>query len=294
MDLLTACGLCAGFVGSFYVWPRERAFVKCALQDLPGASLDPKVYVDRNDPAVIHRRALSFVVVSCCSVAYLFFAAANDRPPSSMAPQVTAGEWTMEVYRVVATGVTTLCLFLGSIIDGDVLSRARVRHGRPFMLQFRDLVLCPLGEEVFFRGVLFDVFRHRSPTSQVVLSASLFAITHSHHIFAWAAGEYREEVECGAAPGKGLERACWRSAFRTLRTMYAITFAFGVVSGVYYVRVCRRSILAVTLAHGMCNALGAPAFSTLRSTEVSRAQRVRSGAAYLLGIGLWMTAVVSA
>ncbi|TPP41295.1 putative integral membrane protein [Leishmania donovani] len=83
------------------------------------------------------------------------------------------------------------------------------------------------------------------------------------------------------------ERACWRSAGHAMCGIFVFTALFGLLSGYYYEHVCERSIIAIAAAHALCNAIGPPEFTVLRSRHFTAREKVASAAIYVAGIVGW-------
>lgn len=293
MDFLRASSLCCGFVGSLYVWPKERKFFTTALTDLPNAALTGTIYVDRDSDVAIFRRGLSFSTVSLASAVYLLRSQSDSLGPSTDDARLVGGSI-----------LSILVLFSGHILEEGTDIVRQVPTSRGALLRFlRDVVVAPVGEEMFFRGVMFAVLNGRSTGTKIGLSALLFSLSHAHHIVGLAAEEYHasameSDSSCDdGGPGDApvgtrttrRVRGSWVAAAKTTGTILAITGVFGVLSGAYYARVCKGSILSIAAAHSLCNFLGAPQFHCLqREEEITPAWRVACGVTYVAGIVGWV------
>lgn len=312
-DFLRGGLLCAGFVSSFYVWPRDFAFVSTAIVDLRKASVDDSLYVDRNSDATILRRTVSLAVVVGASGCFLWSEHQGRTAGDSVNLSVSSAPVGNSCQRIKAV-LSVVALFAGHIAEEGCDVLYGLPNDRSSAVRFfRDTVLCPFGEEVFFRGVLFVVLRSRSETACVLLSALLFSLSHAHHVVSWAAEECRRRVGVGKVPADSsgeaedswefvedteagdVVAASWRAAaVRASRTMI-ITGVFGLLSGYYYCRGCRRSIVTVGVVHSLCNFLGPPTFQCFRRnghSNLSGIRRCVSLVTYVVGIAVWMWATL--
>ncbi|KAG5499722.1 hypothetical protein JIQ42_05204 [Leishmania sp. Namibia] len=278
MDLLFCAGASAAFVGAFYVWPCERRFFSSGVKSLWVASRDPTVYVDRNSDEAIRRRTISFGVCTFFSTAYLAFGSAPSLP---LERQST---WWRPVIR---SSVSTLLLFAGPLSESCCLGTFEAPGSA--LLVWRNYVICPIGEEIFYRGVLFSLLRRRSPVARISVSAFLFALSHTHHLVSMATDAYRTGggADFERNDVDKSERESWRSAGRSMCGMLAFTTIFGLMSGYYYEHVCEGSIVAIAAAHALCNVIGPPDFTVLRSGRFSAREKVASAAAYVAGVAGW-------
>lgn len=286
MDYAACAGASLAFIASFYAWPRERRFVCSGARSLRTTTADPHLYVDRDADATIRRRSLSFFLNCVVSGGYLYCAT-----PAIVVSGGDGRRWLRLTGRAVAS---TFVLFSGPLVDKIAVRDFVVEES--WLRCWRSYLLCPLGEEQFFRGVLFSLMRRRSSWTQINVAAVLFAVSHSHHIVAWACDEYIERSEGGAhgdGDGDGeaadahLQGVCWRAAMGKLGFVYAFTGVFGVLSGYYYLHVCEGSIGAIAAVHALCNFLGPPEFVVLRSRAASPLAKLVSAAAYVGGVAGW-------
>lgn len=278
MDLLFCAGASAAFIAAFYVWPRERRFLLAGLESLCAASRDPSVYVDRNSDDAIRRRTISFGMCCVASGAYLSFIAA---------PLRAAQRQSTLLRPIIRSCVSTLLLFAGPIADVCHLGTFDM-HESPLLL-WRNYVICPIGEELFYRGVLFSLLDRRSSPGRIFVSAFLFSLSHMHHLVSMACDAYRncEDKDVNGSDRDEKEHACWRSAGQTMCGIFVFTALFGLLSGYYYEHVCEGSIIAIAAAHALCNAIGPPEFTILRSRHCTAREKVSSAAVYVAGIVGW-------
>ncbi|KAK7199127.1 CAAX prenyl protease 2 [Novymonas esmeraldas] len=278
MDLLCSAAASVAFVGTFYIWPRERRFIHSATQSLRTAALDASVYVDRGSDETIRRRTISLGLCCAASAAYLARGAASS---SATALQVRG------VHPVLRSTASTLLLFAGPI--ADACGAGGLDLPESVLLCWRNYVICPIGEELFYRGVLLSLLRRRSPAVRIGVSAVLFALSHTHHLVSLASDAYREDcdVDGDGERCEGRERECWRAGARALCGVYVCTTLFGLMSGYYFEYACEGSLAAITAAHAVCNIIGPPQFAALRSRRSTCGAKVASAAVYVAGIAGW-------
>ncbi|CAM39524.1 putative CAAX prenyl protease 2 [Leishmania braziliensis MHOM/BR/75/M2904] len=278
MDLLLCAGASAAFISTFYVWPRERRFISSSINSLGGASLDPTVYVDRNSDEAIRRRTISLGFSCVVSGVYLAFGTASS---FTLERQST---WLRPVIRSL---LSTLLLFAGPIAEMCYL-RTFEAPDRALQL-WRNYVICPMGEELFYRGVLFSLLHRRSSAVRIGVSAILFALSHIHHLVSLASDAYRrcEDNETDRKDLDGRERACWRSAGRTICGVFVFTTLFGLLGGYYYEHVCEGSIIAIAAAHALCNIIGPPELTVLRGSQFTAFEKAASATLYVAGVVGW-------
>ncbi|KEG10425.1 CAAX prenyl protease 2 [Trypanosoma grayi] len=279
--------LCGGFIGSFYAWPKERRFAWLCLKDLKKASEDGPHRVNRNDHATIRRRLVSFVgniAVSLLFLEYLLRLEPENENlawGSAVVHRLIFSEDTFaqSAATVLAAGVATLVLFSGPLMEEGL---SCFRFDDP-VLELRDIVVCPLGEEVFFRALLLQILKEHSTTSSIIISSVLFSLSHTHHIFSFAVGERLEAVECGEPDADAI--IYWKRAAGKLAGVCACSLAYGLLGGYFYTTVCRRNLLAVVLSHSICNIMGAPPFGFVR--EGQGRTRLAYAAVYVAGVVGW-------
>ncbi|EPY24470.1 prenyl protein peptidase [Strigomonas culicis] len=198
--------------------------------------------------------------------------------------------WTQTVkYTTLCMG-STVALFTGPLYEIGVGAVGGVWSDLNSLTFFRDVLLCPFGEELFFRGVLLDVLRHRSATEQILISSALFALSHSHHYFYYAATCFREQAEESVVQrenDKDTVRACYRGAALRLICVHGITFTFGLLSSTYYLHVCKHSVPAISAMHMVCNAVGPPTFEFLQNEYMPKKRRIVAAVLYATGVVLW-------
>ncbi|AYU79877.1 CAAX prenyl protease 2, putative [Leishmania donovani] len=216
----------------------------------------------------------------CCLVSgtYLAFGTA---PPRTVQRQSTL------LRPVIRSSVSTLLLFAGPIAEACHLGTFDTPEST--FLLWRNYVICPIGEELFYRGVLFSLLHRRSSAARIFVSAFLFSLSHIHHLVSMACDAYRNCEDKGVAGNDRdeKERACWRSAGHAMCGIFVFTALFGLLSGYYYEHVCERSIIAIAAAHALCNAIGPPEFTVLRSRHFTAREKVASAAIYVAGIVGW-------
>lgn len=285
MDVLLASVATVGVVGSFYLWANERNFARCALQSLSKASMDQSIYVDRDSTDTIRRRVVSFLGFSSISAAYLIHRNAalthNHSVPATLP-------------NAAAALLSSVLLFAGPLFETSIAERCSLLPS--WLLRFRNLLLCPIGEELFFRGVLYDFLQMRSPFTQVIVSTLLFAMSHTHLVLGFACEEYQAVMETQNSSDTSdtvaeeplLSRHCWQAAWRKMGILYFLTTLLGLVSGIYFTFACQRNLVAVSALHVLCNAVGPPKFTVLRSPHSSTANKLASAAIYTGGIAGWL------
>ncbi|KAG5476571.1 hypothetical protein LSCM1_04286 [Leishmania martiniquensis] len=283
MDLLFCAGASLAFIGAFYVWPSERRFLYSGLKSLHAASRDLTVYVDRDSDEAIRRRTISFAM---CTVASAVYLALNPVPPVATKQH---GTWLRPVLRA---SLSTLLLFAGPLSESYWLGTFEAPESA--LLVWRNYVLCPIGEEMFYRGVLFSLMRCRSSVARIGVSALLFALSHTHHLVSMATDAYRarDGVDVENKDNSMKERACWRLARRAMCGTIVFTTLFGLMSGYYYEHVCEGSIAAIAAAHALCNVIGPPNFTVLRGGRFSASQKAASAATYIAGVAAWAWTLV--
>ncbi|KAG5502050.1 hypothetical protein JKF63_04327 [Porcisia hertigi] len=283
MDFLVSAGVSVAFIGSFYVWPRERCFFRSAVKSLSIASSDPTIYVDRSSYETIRRRTISFGMCCVLSSAYL----ASDKA-SPLVLESRSTFW----WPVIRSFVSTLLLFTGPLTDAWYLGT--LVQAECALMYWRNYVICPLGEELFYRGVLFSLLHRRSSATRIGVSSLLFALSHTHHLVSLASVAYRDsgDLDLDERGRLAKERACWLSASCTMCGILVFTSLFGLLSGYYYEHVCEGSIVAIAAAHALCNVIGPPEFVILRSSQLSVRKRVASAAVYIAGVVGWALMLV--
>ncbi|GET89640.1 caax prenyl protease 2, putative [Leishmania tarentolae] len=278
MDLLQCAGASTAFIASFYVWPRERRFIFSALKSLEVASRDPTIYVDRDSDDAIRRRTLSFGICCIISGAYIAFGAAG----------LYAAPRRRTLAQLVSRSCfSTLLLFAGPLTEALYLRNFDTSESA--LMLCRNYVICPIGEELFYRGVLFSLLYRRPARARILVSAFFFSLSHMHLVASMACEAYRNSehnIVDGRSPAKK-ERACWLSAGRTMCDLAVVTALFGLLSGYYYEHVCEGSIIAIAAAHALCNLIGPPQFTVLRSRRSTACEKAASAVVYAAGILAW-------
>jgi membrane protease YdiL (CAAX protease family) len=187
----------------------------------------------------------------------------------------------------------------------------------------RVLVVAPLGEEVFFRVVMFDLLRRSSTFSDtatadcgllspvrlrlLVASSFFFVLSHVHHASMYAIQAYRRDNmwRCDSDDNEeskasrhvmdsdGAVRRAWCAGVRDCAVHCGVVFVFGLLSGLYFLSpICGGNALATAVAHAICNLLGEPRLLFLRrrrtpSTDENRGKwclPVALGAAHVIGL----------
>ncbi|KAG8345428.1 putative CAAX prenyl protease 2 [Trypanosoma vivax] len=288
-DICACVLLSGGFVSSFFLWKEERAFASLCMASLAKASrLDPQCG-DRDNFRVFRRRTLSFVGSVTVAIFLLEYMlrhgiAGNSSVGNGAAPRrllPVKGEVFEFLRDAVVSTVATLALFAGPLMERgtSVLALQRER----FVIA-RDLIICPLGEEVFFRGLILQLLLHqRSFTVAMAISSLLFALSHTHHIFSIAVEAYLEnEAE---EPKATLQRTCWKQAAAVIVSVYIRSIACGLLTAYHYAAVGSRNVLAAFLTHATCNLVGAPPLDFVRKRSFIR--RLVGVATYAGGIIGW-------
>ncbi|KPA74041.1 CAAX prenyl protease 2 putativepeptidase with unknown catalytic mechanism (family U48) [Leptomonas pyrrhocoris] len=284
MDCLRCAGASVTFIASFYLWPSERRFVYWGVRSLRRATEDNTIYIDRDSDDTIRRRTLFFLQNCVLSAGFLAFQSHS----SLEVPAYSGGVWLLPLSRAT---VSTLVLFAGPVGDKIILRKFPIEEN--WLRRWRSYVLCPIGEELFFRGVLFTLLSKRSQWMQIGVATLLFSLSHSHHIVSWACDEYIDRcADATESSDADLQCICWRAAARKLVSVYLFTGAFGALSGYYYLCVCEGSIGAIAAVHAICNFIGPPDFAVLRSPSVTRRIKVVSAVMHVGGIVGWLWALL--
>nr|ABG89278.1 type II CAAX prenyl protease [Trypanosoma brucei] len=281
--------LCGGFVGTIFLWRKERTFALLCMKDIEKAWECGPEHLDRNDPSTFRRRLISFVgstAVSWLVLEYLLFKEARDK--TSVGPSAVIhflfcqeGNVLRALHVTVSTALATLALFSGTLLEkGIALFQQDANE-----IFLRDNVICPTGEEIFFRALLLQILlQRRSVTSSIVISSALFAVSHTHHIFPSVAWEYRY-IMGNNEPQPRKKLVCWRRAAKKLPGLYLCTFACGLLTGYCYVVVGKRNLPSTIVTHALCNFIGPPTFDFLQ--EKTWLKRLVYGGAYCGGIAGW-------
>ncbi|CCW65039.1 unnamed protein product [Phytomonas sp. EM1] len=279
MDIALCGGLCFALIGSLYVYPRDFRFLKVALRDLHTAATDASVYIDRDSTSTIIKRSISFTGVICGSFLYL---------RSVSKANIGIPDKHPFVVMLQCVGFTAI-LFLGPIVEHlmsyGIWSAPETIN--EWLMLFRNIFLCPFGEEIVFRGLFFHILRGRTTTQQILLSSILFSLSHAHLLVVYAIDEYRMALENGEEPKRGLERMCWLHSLQRFYFHFFFTFVFGILNGFYYTTVCRGSVFALGATHALCNVVGAPSFQFARDAAFSKEKRFACGISYAIGVALW-------
>ncbi|EPY32267.1 prenyl protein peptidase [Angomonas deanei] len=272
-DFTRGALLCTGFVLSFYMWPSQRRFVRQLLFHPKGNVPS----IDRDDPTIVKQRMISFTVA--CALGELWKRCVL--PPVSAAPSGTT-----VVQHLCVCFFSTVALFAGPLYE-FLSGKAPTPTCTVDVYFVRDVVLAPLGEELFFRGVILQQFQGRSERVAIALSAILFALSHSHHLFT-TVGAALDDEKAGETSDitDDAVRRCWMEGLHDLTRVYAITFVFGLVSGLYYTRLCGGSVLPIAATHSLCNVLGPPPLTFLGKSEKSSGRCV-TVLVYAVGIATW-------
>ncbi|KPI82992.1 CAAX prenyl protease 2 putative peptidase with unknown catalytic mechanism (family U48) [Leptomonas seymouri] len=284
MDYLICTGASFAFIASFYMWPQERRFMYWGIRSLRIATEDSTIYIDRDSDDTIRRRTISFLQICALSSAFL----ASRSVFSAKTPPSSVRGLLLSTGRAATSA---LVLFTGPLVDKVALREFVVEES--WLRRWRTYFLCPIGEELFFRGTLFALLSRRSHAAQIGVAALLFALSHSHHVVSWACEEYIDRsAEATVINDADLQRTCWRAAARKLAFVYVFTGAFGALSGYYYLHICEGSISAIAVVHAICNVIGPPTFAVLRSPSFSPLMKLVSATAYVSGVAGWMLALL--
>nr|CCD12231.1 unnamed protein product [Trypanosoma congolense IL3000] len=282
--------LCGGFIGSFYVWRRERTFALSCLKDLQVASTFEPCCFESNNHTTFRNRLISFTGytgVSLLLLEYLLRKEGTDNTPRGSSAVVhqllcPGGDVKRCLSVTAKSALATLFLFAGPLLENG----AYVFHEDEGIFVLRNLVVCPIGEEVFFRALLLHILlKRRSVMFSVFTSSVLFALSHSHHIFPIVVDEYQngkqEEKERNDA-----QPMYWVRALKKLTPMYMCTFACGLLTGYYYSVCTNKNLLATIITHMLCNFIGPPTFRFITSNSCSH--RLCYGGIYSSGVVGWL------
>ncbi|KLU87913.1 CaaX protease [Magnaporthiopsis poae ATCC 64411] len=211
----------------------------------------PAARLSRDAPSVIRARVAS-VTLSCiaCS-AMTFYMVTKDGHMSSESALHLLGYWPIGLAESTSCLSLTALLFLGPLFENLVVE-AGWRDWlalRPLYSLFgewttwRNIVAGPFTEEVLFRsaGVPLMLLARTSVSATIFLSPVVFGLAHLHHFY-----EFRL-----THPQVPWTQAALRSVFQ-----FGFTTIFGAYATFLYLR--SGSLLAVTLVHAFCNALGLP------------------------------------
>lgn len=156
-----------------------------------------------------------------------------------------------------------------------------------FMVMLRNYVACPLGEELFFRSLMFHLLLdgsgsdgRRSALSATLWSAVIFSAAHFHHFVRYFELELSYEAKPGVSKWEALSNA-FRCSIPVSCGDALVTAAFGLLSGLLFVK-AERGALATAAAHAFCNYVGPPSPRFLRRRAVWK--RIVVGTAYAAGI----------
>ena len=332
-------------VVSLYVWSQPRRSFLTSLFDLDRAAMDPQLRFDRLAPFHFRRRVLSFTttIIVTAFVVGRFRPTDGASEDSSFLRQYYVRDGARLCLR---SALCTSLLFLGPIVErvwdlvgGDAGSavaeqkkttgeatnsvrqwlssvigqlvgsfQSRLHDEEQRLDMCRVLIVAPIGEELFFRAVMFDLLRRaptiRNSTSRLLIaSATFFALSHAHHISMYAIEAYRRNMFSGCRASSSAVRDAWRAGVKACIMHCGVVFVFGVLSGGYFMSpICGGNVAATGVAHVICNLVGEPRFSFL-SRQASRAvdddclvessaRSVVVGSSYVAGLAsfVWLAA----
>ncbi|PBJ80119.1 CAAX prenyl protease 2 [Trypanosoma cruzi cruzi] len=287
-DIALCTFISGSFIGSIYAWPKEHRFACLCIRNLKEASRDGPHRVIRDDPSTIRRRMVSFVGATGMSMMLLEKLLRKEPGDcqallgSSLLRYIICSERSISqsMVQVAETGVATLLLFSGSFLEGVRFPRwSDTDH----IIFFRNYILAPFGEEIFFRALLLHLLRRRPVASSIVISSIFFALCHTHHIFTIAAEECQNATELDE-PDTGV-LIYWKRAAGNLTGVLGCTFVYGLLGGYCYTIVCAKNILATILFHSICNMLGPPPLRFIN--EGSLRKRALRAIVYVAGVVGW-------
>ena len=181
----------------------------------------------------------------------------------------------------------------------------------PILLSLRDYVVAPFCEEVYFRAFTISlIWDHLGDGTTAVVppafwwsvlwrNAVIFSGAHLHHgALHYARRATFAANRLGPAEERPPQWCVWSpqyrdalvTALRLASSQAFVTFLFGLF-GSYLYLACDTSVVAVAIAHGLCNAIGAPKLQFLSRCR-SPAQRLFILAAYIAGVASFVRQVV--
>jgi len=241
--------------------------------------------VDRNHVSSIRRRAVG--VFLACIYSLVLTAVCTD--------EFAIDNPFVQFGRIISVLFMTMTLFIGPLtvlvctelhtmrryLDRDVSLFSYIVNKLPQTTDERwrlgrDVVLAPIGEEICFRACVIHLLTPYTLTSAqaIYMTPMLFAGAHFHHLV--------QRVRHGDT----IMQAALETAFQSV-----YTYAFGVYAAYVYVRT--RALWPAVGAHMFCNAIGHPDVHALVDTDSSRNTRIFYTCAYVLGVIVWVIAMIN-
>ncbi|EGY14802.1 CAAX prenyl protease 2 like protein [Verticillium longisporum] len=206
----------------------------------------------RDDPRVIRARIRSVLCSTAlcsfctCIILHRNYALAID-------PLHAMGYWPLGVTEAASSVLLTAILFSAPlfetlVLDGawkDLVSTRAIMDIWQSWTTWRNIVIGPATEELLFRSASIPLFlaAHLSIYKTIFLSPIIFGMAHIHHFYEFRITHPRVPLPVAIA------RTVLQFSYTTLFGAYA-TFLF----------LRTGSLLAATLVHAFCNAMGLPRF----------------------------------
>lgn len=250
--------------------------------------------LDRNDPRQIQWRSFATAVVCIVSVGIFPWIFCRNKESQYLRATIRTGRH--DVMSCGAVVLHTVLLYFGPILQNLFLVKhsmnqdknhsgffrtAYRRNVQPIWMAFRNsttrwivlrtLIISPLLEEIVFRGCNVSALAtsNLSEGAIVALAPMFFGSAHLHHAYL----KYRQ--------GEQLSLIVLQTAFQ-----FAYTSIFG--SYVTFALLRTRSVLAVTLSHSFCNAMGVPDLSFARSQSELYGNRYLLWTAHVVGLVMFL------
>ncbi|KAG7133582.1 CAAX prenyl protease 2 like protein [Verticillium longisporum] len=206
----------------------------------------------RDDPRVIRARIRS-VLCSTAMCSFCTFIFLHRNYALAMDPLHAMGYWPLGVTEAASSVLLTAILFSAPlfetlVLDGvwkDLVSTRAIIDVWQSWTTWRNIVIGPATEELLFRSASIPLFlaAHLSIYKTIFLSPVIFGMAHIHHFYEFRITHPRVPLPVAIA------RTVLQFSYTTLFGAYA-TFLF----------LRTGSLLAATLVHAFCNAMGLPRF----------------------------------
>jgi prenyl protein peptidase len=257
------------FVGSLYV------FVPSCIRAL-----------DRNAPAQIKWRTLATMSVCSGSVAALDFTCDPNNKTNNFRETASAVLTVISHVALLYLGPlmkqayqTFLCcqdnltftrfvqtyyqLYWSDFVESFMFNSSETKR----LTYLRNLLIAPITEEIVFRKCIVTALDAAGlTTATVVLVAPLFfAFAHAHHAFV--------KLQQGESRASVLLQTAFQTTYTTL---------FGSYASFVYLK--QRSVVAVTLCHSFCNAMGLPDLAFTRPSSTLYKRRASLLTAHVVGL----------
>ncbi|KAK8796997.1 hypothetical protein WA588_001122, partial [Blastocystis sp. NMH] len=185
------------------------------------------------------------------------------------------------VLPIIVAAIHISILFSGTIVKAAFWAK---RVNLPFMesllywsayssdtwVDLRNLVICPLLEELLYRGNILTFLLHNdySLWESILISSVAFGSCHLHFIYTFLKQDYSVA-----------------SAVSQCSFMFLYTTLFGILVSVVYVRT--GSLVAASAVHALCNFFSIPSVEFLREQSPLYEKRYYILGSYLVGIILY-------